>query len=184
MANITLFTVPHTGTTFAVMLFRAVQFKKNAYRHVHALPQPFTDERMLNVYNEFVYSNKPLLVTARDPYLSAIRFVTHGNPIEHVARHWDTFLDTIESKKHATIDIGCRTNDRYDMLCDALDFGNIAYNKEIVKQYSDAWTPVSKIDTDAKLKYIETGQLPAGHNWEALDRAVDWYKNLPTNSYI
>ena len=183
MNNYILATVPHTGTVFAEGMLRTVGQVGSAVKQWHwkadslALP-----------------SEPRVLVTARDPYLSVIRFLYSGEPFESACSIWNTFLECKDFVDHFVLDVGCRKEDRFDHLCAALDFCEVDYSAytDALVSYADEWKPANTSEEYAgdqsrkhfRTEYLETGKLPDGYDWDKLDAAVAWYKSLPTNDYV
>lgn len=131
------------------------------------------------------FSKLKCIVTARDPYLCGLRFISNGQTLEECAYHWDKFFDTYESIDHFILDIGVREEDRLEHLCQVADFIGVWPNKykAAIREYANGWIPVKGTSNEHKKRYIESGILPTNYDWQILDRAVAWYKNLPTNDY-
>jgi len=123
-----LLTVRFTGTHFTRSLLAHLG---NVYiPNAHWLDQEVKDEW------EKIKLRK-VIVTVRDPRLSAIRAIKSRSPsaVEDIANEW--------------------------------------INK---------WAPENFSTHDAKVKYLESGELPEGHNWDALQPAIDWYNSLTTRA--
>ena len=185
MKEFTILTVQHTGTTFTIRLLNRLGIKMPQWRQVHAQPTKMS-ARMKTIFDHYVYpENRPLIVTARDPYLSSLRILKDpGISIENVADHWNTFLDIIETRSHFVVDIACRKKDRLVHLQEMLAFIDASdYDNKIVTNYAENWVPVNSAPRNRETRdhYIETGELPEQYDWSHLDRAVEWYKSLPTN---
>jgi hypothetical protein len=205
MRRITLLTVPHTGTHFVTHLFNGIgaeldhdvvcgthqKFNKHSkinayYWQIHSTQKPIPElprNARLN-YESCMRNNRSLIVTARDPYLSCFHYMSKSpmHSLEHQSANWNMFLDIVESRKPFIVDIGCREEMRYEHLKDALDYLKIAnYDNDFVKQYAENWTPLNTSGNEMRVKYLKTGELPPNQDWQLLDRAVDWYKSLPTN---
>ena len=194
MNKISLFTVPHTGTHFVYNFFDLIGVepdpgtctKKGAayYNILHAsIPVKEMTQAPRDRYTQ--HFKRKTIVTARDPYLSTIHHLdlstTRG--VDYVATVWDTFLDILPTINYHIIDIGCKEENRYQHLCSAADFLSlkISYDKDKVKKFADEWQPANYRNNEMKSNYLKSGKLPEGHDWALFDRAVDWYKGLPTN---
>jgi hypothetical protein len=155
----------------------AVVAPKN-FTHTHAgYEDRFTKEE----WNDF--SSHKCIVTARDPYLCAIRFLHNGQTVEECASHWNIFLNTYEDFSPFILDVGTREGDRLEHLYETANFIDECpdkYEKDI-REYADAWIPVKGSNSEMKQQYLEYGTLPANHSWQLLDEAVEWYRSLPTN---
>jgi hypothetical protein len=130
--------------------------------------------------------------------LSALRSIYNGEQIEAAAKSWNTCLTNLYNVDHYIIDIGCRKEDRLDHICGAIKFIDMNPDQymEKLQPYVNSWTPVYTteesiarghgVDCEKNNKsiYLETGELPDGHDWSLLDKAVEWYKLLPTNDCV
>lgn len=134
----------------------------------------------------------PLLITVRDPYLSAIRFIYAGQSIESCAEMWNESIDALPFVDHFLFDIGCREEDRMAHTADMLEFCQRTMTPEVEK-YISAWKPVNSSEEynrgiesakDFKSNYLKDGTLPDGYDWSLFDNAVAWYKGLPTNDHV
>jgi len=198
---ITLFTIPHTGTHFAISLFEAfgidgsIKYKPEAVckerprcKPFPQGPRPFwwlahcgsTREYMDPLMPSLINAKK-LIVTARDPYLSAIRYFRPGTnrTMDSVKRRWDHFFEILEGSQHGyfVLNIDCRKEHRHKHIADLCNFLNQPYDQRI-ELFVNSWKPKNVSNTEAKRKYLETGQLPNCGNWSLLDLAVEWYKGL------
>lgn len=183
-----LTTVPHTGTVFAERLLDQIGLPPhNSYTGMHWNPYPY------------VLPDEPkLLITARDPYLTALRFITEGDTIEPVALAFDNCIANLYNVDHYLLDIGCRETDRLEHVCNLARFLDIDPDLHMEKlvPFVEAWKPVNTTKEvlsrglfaegteNNKAEYLETGKLPNGYDWNVLDNAVTWYKSLPTNDYV
>lgn len=208
MNRITLYTIPHTGTHFASKFFntlgiaelkevdplnrnrgvlRPIMQEHNHWWRCHAAQGPSGDDAAFA--RSMFISAKKLVVTARDPYLSAIRYFSPGRrPMSKLLHRWNRFLHVLENAKYPyfVLDIGCREKDRYAHLLDLAEFLDIPYEKSVVEEYASNWKPENASNTGAKQKYLQTGTLPnleCDGSWNMLDEAVEWYKSLPTNDF-
>ena len=199
--NVILYTVPHTGTNFVGKFLNTLRIPENKLRYglgptntsysgyirIHATQ--LDDIAIVSQYHlaqlRLLTSSKPTIITARDPYLSAIRYIKPGEhrKMSLLKKRWDRFFKTIPTLNHHIIDIGIQEENRYTHLCDAADFLKVKYSEQKIKTFADAWKPENETTSDAKTKYIETGKLPEFYDWSLLDEAVAWYRNLPTNAY-
>lgn len=186
-----LYTMPHTGTNFIVKFFEAIgQEQTKTWRRWHAFqihPKEITDGQL---FIEQRIKNTPgLVVTARNPYLSAIRHFhssSNGNLID-LHYGWGRFFDMIESRGHFVVDIGCKEENRFDHLCDLVKYLNLECDTDIIKQFADKWKPENTSDSKAKNDYLKNGTLPVlkhGESWDLIADAVSWYKSLPTNAQV
>lgn len=199
--RITVYTVPHTGTHFATKFLdtlgieRSRQYKpfplssKTHWWRCHAAQGPSGDCAEHDVADSAIIPAAKLVVTARDPYLSAIRYFGPGRrPMAKLKYRWDTFLSVLEERKkpYFILDIGCREKDRYQHLLDLAEYTGVSYDEDVVRKYADSWKPENATDTSAKAAYLANGVLPeleCDGTWSMLDDAVAWYKTLPTNDY-
>jgi hypothetical protein len=127
-----------------------------------------------------------VVVTARDPYLSAIRWINRpGRTVEDMGWAWQHFFKVLEKRQPFVVDIGCRETDRVKHLCDLGDYLEVQYDAKDVQNFANAWKPENSINTGAKQAYLTTGTLPHPRkgSWDLLDGSVEWYKNLSTNDY-
>jgi len=164
-------------------------------------------EEWNNGNREIIFSTK-CLVTARDPYLTGIRHIHNNQPVFLAARHWNSFLQSLDMlQKHFILDVGCREKDRVQHLRDAAEFlgKDPSQFEEAIEAYANNWVPLNVTNNEIKQHYIETGELPKIQtrklprdgskilpkgefietilkiDWSAFDDAVAWYKSLPTN---
>ena len=181
--NIVIYTVPHTGTNFVRKFLDTLETTENIIR-IHATH--LDDTEMVSQHHltqlRILASSSPTIITARDPYLSAIRFLKREHrKMTFLKKRWDRFFKTVPTMNYHIIDIGVKEEDRYTHLCQAADFLKIKYSEQKVRAFADAWKPVNETTSDAKTKYLDTGELSKFHDWSLLDDAVSWYKNLQTN---
>jgi len=202
---LSMLTVTHTGTHFAMAFLELLGIPHNAgrgYTHHHAAPEltPHMKER----YEQLIGTK--CIVTARDPILSGIRYIHNGTSVQQVADCWDVFLEVLPWMDAFILDMGCREEDRVEHLCDFVrHIGKDPdeYMDDIL-EYADGWKPLNTSNSVEKRKYLELGQLPETQilnihrklvprretvettltkkiDWTAFDNAVAWYKSLPTN---
>lgn len=193
--NISLVTVPHTGTHFAIELLKTVGLEHRSgskgikhnttfnFFHVH-WPHDIMVDWTEAVRNK-VHTDK-VIITARDPILTGIRYISSGKPITEIAKHWNAFLEYEADFDYFALDVGCLEEKRYEHVCNALRYIEVdpVPFADDLKAYADAWTPLNSKDSDIKQHYLKTEELPDGHNWSIFDEAVAWYKNLPTNAQV
>jgi len=180
--KIGLYTIPHTGTNFVMQYFALLGFRPGTivapetYVHRHAgHKKPNWDH----------FANFPCIITARDPYLCALRFIHNGQTIDDCAKCWDDFLSSYESLNYTILDIGTRPSNRHNQLLSIATFVNkdpIRYATQI-QEYANSWLPVKSTSSELKRQYLETGSLPTSFDWSPLNRAVAWYNSLETNDY-
>ncbi len=171
-----LMTVPHTGATFTSNL---LALAGEVPMHYH-----------WKGYGTWL-PGVPLLITVRDPYLSAIRFIYSNQSIESCAEMWNESIDALPFVDHFLYDVGCREEDRITHTADMFEFCQRTMTPEIEKYVSE-WKPLNTSENydgdltvkDFKANYLKDGSLPDGYNWSLLDDAVAWYKGLPTNDYV
>lgn len=179
----TVFTVIHTGTNFIQTFFNELGFEWKFYR-LHSPPTVVLDGVIRDKLN-----SGPVVVTARDPYLSAFHYLSLYNNaekgIKELDLQWNMFLNILPTINYYVVDVDCTQENRHSQLSGAIQ--HIGYNpadfEPKIKDYASNWKPLNSTKNKMKLEYFETGKLPKGHDWSVLDEAVDWYKNLPTNSY-
>lgn len=180
-----LATVPHTGAHFVVDLLRIVGVRNLLHWHWRVRP------RALPQQSKF-------LITARDPYLTALRYIHNGDSMEDVAKTWKTCISNLYNIDHYIIDMACRKEDRLEHIYNAMrfiDIDPIPYTTEL-DSFINAWKPVHTTEEmivrghgvegteNNKAIYLETGELPEGYDWSTLDEAFEWYKSLSTNDYV
>ena len=189
MARIYLHTVPHTGTHFVMKAFTNV-FKLEKCKDWYRTHTPRAMPGHLKVHEQEMIDSAlraPIVVvTARDPYLSAIRWLGRpGRTVQDMGWAWQHFFKVLEKRQPFIVDIGCREADRFKHLCDLGDYLGVEYNIKDVQEFANAWKPEYSSDTGAKKSYLQTGVLPHPRkgSWNLLDEAVEWYKNLNTNDY-
>jgi hypothetical protein len=182
--NVILYTVPHSGTNFVEKFLNTLGITESIIRiHVTQLDDAKIIESQHHLTQlEMLASSKPTIITARDPYLSAIRLLQREHrTMTLLKKRWDRFFKTIPTMNYHIIDIGVKEEDRYTHLCQAADFLKVKYSEQKVRAFADEWKPENETTSDAKTKYLETGELPEFYDWSLLDEAVEWYRNLPTN---
>jgi hypothetical protein len=186
---IVLHTVPHTGTHFVESAFEAVGLERGKdFCRAHA-PRVHKKALYPSHANQLytALTAKKLVVTARDPYLSAIRWVTTApnKTVLQMSFAWDHFFDTLSRREYFIVDIGCREQDRFDHLCNLVSYLDVDYRIDDVKKFAEAWKPEYSSNTGAKQRYLKTGELPNSNlgKWSLLDDTVAWYKRLPTNDF-
>ena len=179
-----LMTVPHTGANFAVGLLSHLDLQYQKYNITHWKTRP-----------SMLPPEPKLLITARDPYLVALRYISKGNPIEHAALSFDNCIANLYNVDYHILDIGCRKEDRLEHVNSIAKFLDTTPDIGTHK-FVEAWTPVNTTEEQIlrgrvaggtendKARYLENGVLPKDHDWSILDNAVDWYKSLSTNDYV
>ena len=205
MSKLSLLTVTHTGTHFAIAFLELLDIPHNAgrnYTHHHAAPDltPSMVERYENMMNT------KCIVTARDPILSGLRYIHNSAPVTQIAGCWDVFLEVLPWMDAFVLDVGCRESDRVQHLCDcARHVGKDPDDyMDAIVEYANNWKPLNVTDNPDKQRYLEEGILPETQvvnihrklvprretventltkeiDWSAFDDAVAWYKSLPTN---
>lgn len=189
--TVRLFTVPHTGTNFVIKFFEAanspLKVQKDSRRHAPRINPESLDKSPTHAKAVRNAKAAPsLIVTARDPYLSAIRWIKPpSRSVFEMSFAWGHFFDVLESRNgnYFIIDIGCREADRVQHLCDAAEYIGADYDINELTQFAKDWKPENSSDTGAKKDYLANGQLPDPRygTWDMLDEAVAWYANLKTN---
>lgn len=196
--KISLFTVPHTGTHFAIEFLKLLGIEHKAgtgFFHIHAPQKRITDWSNGGWHT---ISHTKCVVTARDPILTAIRYIHNNNYVSNVAKHWDTFLNALEHlNSYAVLNIGCAKDQRFDHLCDIAEFvgKDPAAYENIIAIYADAWEPRNISDNEIKQEYLDSGGLPTRQilqnkektwyediDWDALNPAIEWYNNFSANT--
>lgn len=184
-----IITVPHTGTHFAEQLLDQIG--------LHSLDKVYMGKHW-DPYPSILPEEPKLLITARDPYLTALRYIANGDLIEPVALAFDNCISNLYNVDYYLLDIGCREADRLKHACDLARFLDIDPDLHMEKlvPFVKAWKPVHTTEEEAargmlaegtehnKAKYLESGKLPEGYDWSVLDNAVEWYKSLSTNDYV
>ena len=171
-----LYTVPHTGTHFAMRYFDILGFYPEAivapdnYHHRHAGYKKHDWEE---------FSQLKCVVMARDPYLCAIRFLHNGQTIEDCAKCWTDFIESCNDLDHFVLNLDIEKKDRLEHLYQVADFIGRCSDKyeSKIRTYADEWLPVKGTNNLMKEEYMKSGKLPAGHNWELLNEAVEWYND-------
>ena len=204
MFTAALFTVPHTGTHFIIdymTLLDMPQSSRDGFIHLH------TPQKIISNWNSGIWAtiaNTPCIITARDPYLTAIRYIHDDHPVSQIIDHWVSFLDALPHLNSFVLDIGCRPENRLQHLIDAAIFlgrDPIEYADKI-QIYANKWTARNVSNNKIKHNYLQMGMLPNTQNrsskllgsnthiktqdvinWSLLDPAVAWYRSLPTNDY-
>lgn len=189
MARIHLYTVPHTGTHFVMKAFADV-FNLEECKDWCRTHTPRAIPGRLQLHEQKMIDSAlqaPIVVvTARNPYLSAIRWINRpGRTVEDIGWAWQHFFKVLENRKLFVVDVGCREADRFKHLCDLGDYLSVQYSTKDVQEFANAWKPEHSSNTGAKKTYLQTGTLPHPRkgSWEVLDDAASWYKNLSTNDY-
>ena len=184
--TVCLCTVPHTGAHFALDLLRNVEMQNVLHHHWRTQPKALPQR------------SSKFLITARDPYLTALRYIYNGDSMENVAKSWEVCIGNLYNIDHFIIDIGCREEDRLEHICDAVKFLDISPDQYMteLESFANEWKPLNTTEEAAarglgvggaennKAIYLETGKLPNGHDWDTLTDAFDWYRSLPTNDYV
>ena len=175
-----LLTVPYTGTHFAKSLFEKVGvFSTYDMPNAHWL-----DGNIREQWDKII--QRKLVITARDPYLTAIRSIKtgHETPIEFIAESWATCFEAMQQADHFILDIGCKKENRLNHVLELINFVGIDLGtyREDVTSYVDAWLPENESHSEHKVRYLETGELPSRYDWSLLDPAVNWYKALTINT--
>lgn len=176
-----LLTVPHTGTTFVRTLLTKVG-AADIYAKAYVPDAHWLDESVTETWDKVIQTK--LIITARDPYLSAIRAIKSGqeNPVEWIADSWTRCFDAMGKTKHFVFDIDCTNQARLNLAKDAVKFIGIDLELDRIDDYIEKWEPVNESISDHKTEYLATGALPNGYNWSKLDTAVEWYKGLTTHT--
>ena len=195
-----LFTVPHTGTHFAIEFLKCLGIEHasgTGFFSIHPKRTRITDWEN---GGWFTIANTNCVVTARDPYLTHIRYIHNNHDVSDNVKSWDCMINALPHlRSYKILDIGCRVEDRYDHLCEIAEFVGVypkAY-RELIEVYADAWMPLNDSENEIKKQYLETNSLPTTQtlelpsgdtkeneiDWSELDFAIDWYKTLPTNDF-
>jgi hypothetical protein len=177
-----LLTVPYTGTHFTRMLLELVDARAQLFGKAYVPTAHWLDENIAEDWDKIMQTK--VLVTARDPYLSAIRSIKTGqeNPVAFIADAWDVCFTAMDKMNYFIFDIGCAKQDRLSHAQNAIKFISIDLDLGQIDDYIDDWTPENESVSEHKTKYLETGELPEGYDWSMLDSAVDWYKLLTTHA--
>lgn len=165
-----LLTVRFTGTHFTRSLLSHLG---DVYiPSAHWLDQEVTDEW------EKIKLRK-VIVTVRDPRLSAIRAIKTraDNAVEDIANEWNTMIGSLDQLDHFVFNI--EHDNRLEHAYGLFDFIGIKPMRKI-EQFVDRWAPQNVSKSEAKIKYLESGEPPEGHNWDSLQPAIDWYNQLTT----
>jgi hypothetical protein len=176
-----LLTVPYTGTHFARSLFSIVDPLS-----IHDVPSAhWLDGNVRELWDKII--RRKLVITARDPYLTAIRSIQtgHEDPITFIAQSWETCFEAIQVADHFILDIGCQKERRLKHALAAINFIGSeceAHNEQQVAAFVDAWLPENESQSKYKTEYLETGNLPDEYDWSLLDEASEWYNALLTNA--
>jgi len=177
MPDAILLTVPYTGTNSIIQLFRGL------CAHSHIPDAHWTDSIIEEQWNIIIHAK--VIITARDPYLSAIRTIHNKqeNPIEVCANAWNICLSKLPEVHHFVFDVGCQESERLKQCVDVVNFSGIVAEWHIsdIERYATDWAPHNESHSEHKTRYLETGELPEGYDWSLLDEAVEWYDNLLTN---
>lgn len=193
--RIILYTVPHTGTNFVASFFKhlGLESPDHWFRYHTARCHPDNlHKSAFRITGVRALEAEKLIVTARDPYLSAIRWIGDSDYEEdsgdrrtpqQMAWSWGHMFDVLKKRDdYFIVDIGCRQSDRLELLREAADYMEIDYNMADIESFAEAWKPQNSSDTGPKQAYLRDGTLPDG-DWHYLDDAVAWYKSLPTNDF-
>jgi len=195
---ITLHTVPHTGTHFVTKIFTDVfgLTQKTDWNRVHATwvaPSQLRPPELVMI--QTAMEAEKLIVTARDPYLSAIRWIGKKNQyrggrplnrgVDEMYNSWNHFFDVLSKKEYFIVDIGCREKDRVQHISNLVDFLDIEVDIGLVKDFASTWKPEYTSDSNEKQTYLNSSVLPVANkgSWDMLDDAVKWYASLDTNDY-
>ena len=219
MSKLALFTVPHTGTHFAIGFMKELGIehgrrtpldcpdpRPSGFFHCHA--PGCSIEEWNNGNRETIFSSTKCLVTARDPYLTGIRYIHNNQPAYLIVRHWNSFLQSLDMlPEYFVLDVGCRKEDRIQHLRDAAKFlgKDTSRYESAIEEYANKWIPLNVTNNGIKQAYLKTGELPKIQerklsrdgskilpkgefiqttleiDWSEFDGAVAWYKSLPTN---
>jgi len=176
-----LLTVPHTGTNFVRTLLTMAGAENNPYAKAYVPDAHWIDKGITEVWDKIVQTK--LIITARDPYLSAIRAIKNGqeNPVEWIADAWTLCFDAMSKTKHVVFDIDCPVQARLNCAQNAIKFIGIDLELDRINDYVEKWIPQNESTSIYKTKYLETGELPEGYDWNLLNEAVEWYNKLLTN---
>ena len=179
-----LITVPFTGTHFMKALLEVTDANKNMWSTTYVPHAHWLDASIEENWDKIIQTK--LIITARDPYLSAIRNIKppQENPIEFIADAWNVCFKAMKESNYFIFDIGCQEENRLNHALDVIRFigiDEIQYEQHI-NLYIEKWEALSVTDSEYKTKYLETGELPEGYDWGLLDTVVDWYKRLTTHA--
>jgi hypothetical protein len=183
-----LLTVPHSGTTFTRTLLRKAYILSDPHAKAYVPDAHWLDEIVTETWDKIVQTK--LIITARDPYLSAIRSIKtkQENPIELIADAWDVCFKAMKESKESNyfvFDIECQEEDRLKHALDVIRFVGIVdaiQCRQDIIPYVEKWLPVNESHSEYKTNYLELGKLPNGYDWNLLDNAVEWYKSLTTHA--
>jgi hypothetical protein len=70
---------------------------------------------------------------------------------------------------------------RLNCAQNAIKFIGIDLELDRINDYVEKWIPQNESTSIYKTKYLETGELPEGYDWNLLNEAVEWYNKLLTN---
>lgn len=177
-----LLTVPYTGTHFTQILLELVDARAQLFGKAYVPTAHWLDENIAEDWDKIMQTK--VLVTARDPYLSAIRSIKTGqeNPVAFIADAWNVCFTAMDEMNYFIFDIGCSKQARLSLAQDAIKFIGIDMEPGRIDSYIDNWAPENESVSEHKTKYLKTGALPNGYEWNKLDKAVEWYKALTNNT--
>ena len=168
--NAILLTVPFTGTHFTQTVLTEMTRSHGWYiASAHWL-----DEVVANEWNKIV--RRKIIVTSRNPYLSAIRSIKAYGSIDDSVNQWNCMLDKLPQLNYFVFNVECEERHRERHLSDLAAFLGISNNMKI------KWIPENVSTSAIKEKYTATQELPEGHDWDKLNDAISWHKTLTTNT--
>lgn len=178
-----LLTVPYTGTHFTRILLEVAGAMSHPRSKVYVPHAHWLDANVTEDWTKIMQTK--VLVTARDPYLSAIRSIKTGqeDPIEFIANAWELCFTGMNEMDYFVFDIGSPSAAR--RLAHAQDAMNfIGIDDEMLSRiddYVERWEPANESFNVQKDEYLNTGNLPEGYDWSLLDNAKAWYRALTTH---
>ena len=176
-----LLTVPYTGTHFTRTLLEVAGAHPYPQGKIYVPHAHWLDANVAADWAKIVQTK--VLITARDPYLSAIRCIKTGqeNPIDFIADAWDVFFTGMNEMEYFVFDIGLSKEARLGYARNALNFVSTDLYLDRIDDYINRWEPMNESVTEHKTEYLKTGKLPENYDWDKLDNAVEWYNSLTTH---
>jgi hypothetical protein len=192
-----LYTVPHTGTTFAMKFLKIIGFNselrqddgKNKYFALHSIPN-YLEQHPIHgkIVTNHPLEYHPMLVTARNPYdclLSHIaRYENDKNNskiFNEVCERWDLFLETISMCDHVILNIDW-TSSRWNKIHKLIHFlkgDDAIYDTAALSSFVNEWKAENSYSTKGKNPYLldfkERDRILDQFDLSRLSDALSWY---------
>jgi hypothetical protein len=126
------------------------------------------------------------IVTVTHPHRCWVSWATREREFDKNVEAWQALFNWLPTlNKYYVFDINVRKEERFEHLYGAIKFLGLECEmyEDLTHEYVEAWPESYPQDSQLKAAYLESNELPDGHDYTKLQFAVDWYESLPTNNY-